>query len=437
MRFADLQSWLSWQESLHNTEIELGLDRIRQVAQELAIQAAWPLPVITVAGTNGKGSSVAMLESIYQHAGYRVGSYTSPHLLNYNERIKINRQPVSDELICQAFERIDQARQVASDKEISLTYFEFGTLAALCILNDAELDLVILEVGLGGRLDAVNIVDASVALITPIAMDHQSWLGDDRETIAAEKAGVIKATSRVVYNDPEPAEAVLQKVAALDSSFYCLNKNFQPQFQAGSDGWHYLSDSADMRNLPVPSLAGVHQLDNAAAAIQVAQILSAQLPLTEVMIAAAMSDIQLAGRFQTLMHKPDIIVDVAHNEQAVSTLASSLAEQSGRGQTFAVLAMLEDKKLSQALAQIDAQIDRYYLAGLEGNRTLSVNELKLRIQDSVSSDKLCSNNTVVAAIEQAISAASCDDRIIIFGSFLTVSAAMQYLTASVSGELGR
>ncbi|MDH5516829.1 MAG: bifunctional tetrahydrofolate synthase/dihydrofolate synthase [Gammaproteobacteria bacterium] len=434
MRFTALQSWLSWQERLHNTEIELGLERVWQVAQQLGIQAQWPLPVITVAGTNGKGSSVAMLEAIYQHAGYRVGSYTSPHLLNYNERIKINRQPVTDELICEAFEKIDQARQSAADQAISLSYFEFGTMAALSILKDAELDLLILEVGLGGRLDAVNIIDASVALITPIALDHQSWLGDDRESIAAEKAGVIKPGCRVVYNDPEPAAAVLQKVAVLHADFYCLHKNFRPQTSSAATGWDYFSDSAVLHDLPLPSLPGLHQLDNAAAVIQVTQILSAQLPLTESAITTALTDIRLAGRFQTVSHQPAIIVDVAHNEQAVSMLASSLAQHPCNGRTFAVLAMLEDKTLTQALHQIDAQIDRYYLAGLEGSRSLSADDLKQRIQNSVSSDKLCCNTTVTEALQQARSAASSDDRIIIFGSFLTVSAAMQYLQVSASEE---
>lgn len=436
MRFADLQSWLDWQETLHSAEIELGLERIRQVARNLAIPAAWPVPVITVAGTNGKGSSVAMLEAIYQHAGYRVGSYTSPHLLHYNERIKINRQAVSDELICQAFDKIDHARQMPAGDDISLTYFEFGTLAALYILSQAELDIVILEVGLGGRLDAVNIIDAEVALITPIAIDHQSWLGDDRNTIGAEKAGIIKAGCHTVYNDPEPVAVILQKAQELNSEIYCLNKHFQAHSEPETAGWHYRSDSLQLRDLPRPALPGLHQLDNAAGAIQVSQILSETLPVSAASIARAMTDSQLPGRFQCLSHQPDIIVDVAHNEHALSTLASNLQQLPSPGRTLAVLAMLEDKALGEALGQIDAEIDRYYLAGLQGNRALSAESLTQRIQEGVSSDKLCTHDTVQAALEHALSEAMSDDRIIIFGSFLTVSAAMKYLTESASKDLG-
>lgn len=426
MRFTTLQSWLSWQESLHSTEIELGLDRICQVAANMGIQSAWSVPVITVAGTNGKGSSVATLEAIYHHAGYRVGSYTSPHLLSYNERIKIDRVAVSDELICQAFDKVDQARKNADNSEISLTYFEFGTLAALSILHNAALDVVVLEVGLGGRLDAVNIIDAAVALITPIAIDHQSWLGDSREQIAKEKAGIIKKGAQVVYNDTNPSAVVTDKAAECQASLYCLNDEFDVT-EGLSGGWQLKTNSMTLSDLPLSSLGAGFQLNNAAAAIQVTELLSDRLPLDKAVYSHALPDIQLQGRFQVVSQKPDIIVDVAHNAHAVTALAANLNSHYCKGRTLAVVAMLEDKSICDALKQVDSSIDTYFLAGLEGSRTLSVEQLKQRIEDCISSDKLHCNDSVEVAIQSAILAASSDDRIIIFGSFITVAAAMQSL----------
>lgn len=434
MRFTNLQSWLSWQESLHSTEIELGLKRIQQVAANMGLQSTWSMPVITVAGTNGKGSSVANLESIYHHAGYRVGSYTSPHLLKYNERIKIDRIAVSDELICQAFEKIDQARKLSSADDISLTYFEFGTLAALSILHDADLDVVILEVGLGGRLDAVNIIDAAVALITPIAIDHQSWLGNSREEIAKEKAGIIKQGSSVVYNDSNPSQIVIDKANQCESALYCLNQEFTIIEQT-SNTWQLKLGSTIMPDLPVSSLGDSFQLNNAAAAIQVSKLLQQQLPIDEMIYHHALTDIQLNGRFQVISQAPDIILDVAHNVHAITALATNLRQSNCKGRTFAVVAMLEDKAICEALEHVDTEIDRYFLAGLQGSRTLSVEQLKQRIEECISSDKLQCNDTVEAAIQTAISVATSVDRIIIFGSFITVSAALQTLMV-LKPELG-
>jgi len=433
MRHPDLQSWLSWQESLHSSEIDLGLDRVRQVATNMGIAPIWSIPVVTVAGTNGKGSSVAMLEALYHHAGYRTGSYTSPHLLQYNERIKIDRQTVPDDLICHAFDKIDKARLSADGGEISLTYFEFGTLAALSILHEADLDLVILEVGLGGRLDAVNIIDAAIALITPIALDHQSWLGDSREAIAGEKAGIIKAGSHVVYNDLEPAQAVLDKAKTTNVSLDLLADDFIAVAQA-DHLWQFKTGAVDINNLPRPSLEGDFQLNNAAAVIQVSQLLNDRLAISESAIKNALLDIRLAGRFQTICTHPDIIVDVAHNAHAVKALAVNLQQRPIKGRTLALVAMLEDKAICDALKQIDGQIDQYFLAGLQGSRTLSALQLQQRLQECISNDKLLINDSVSEAIEQVLSVATEDDRIIIFGSFITVSDAMQVLKRTKSGD---
>lgn len=423
MKFNDLQSWLSWQEKLHLSEIDLGLERIQKVASALGIESRWSVPVVTVAGTNGKGSSVAILESLYLSAGYQVGSYTSPHLLRYNERIKINRQPVADQLICEAFEQVEQARQSAGN--ISLTYFEFGTLAAFIILKQASLDVMILEVGLGGRLDAVNIIDADVALITPVALDHQSWLGDTREEIAGEKAGIIKSNSTVVCSDPDPAEAVIKQAKIKGVMLFCLGNDFRLEPVQG--GCRFCSSNRNINKLPLPSLTGDYQLDNAAAAIQVTSILNTRLPVSEEAVSQALRNVQLAGRYQKIADAPQVIVDVAHNEHAVASLANNLKQDAVPGQTFAVLAMLEDKAICDALGVIDAEIDRYYLAGLEGSRALSVEQLKQRVQECVSSDKLCGNDSVGQAIQQAMHEACENDRIVIFGSFLTVAAAIEHL----------
>jgi len=423
VKFDDLQSWLSWQETLHFTEIELGLERIQKVASAMGIGAHWPIPVITVAGTNGKGSSVAILEAIFQHAGYRVGSYTSPHLIHYNERIKINRQPVSDQLICTAFEQVEQARHAGA--EISLTYFEFGTLAALSILKQADLDLVILEVGLGGRLDAVNIIDAEIVLLTPVALDHQGWLGNSREEIGAEKAGVIKPGTVVVCSDPQPTNAVMDRANEKARALYCLGGDFS--FTATAGKAKFQSETVELDNLPLPQLHGDYQLDNAAAAIQVSLLLNNRLSVNKQALEAALTDIQLKGRYQRIALAPDIIIDVAHNAQAVSALASNLKAEPCSGRTLAVLAMLEDKSIAEALQQIDIQIDHYYLSGLDGSRALSAEALKQRLQQSVSSDKLSTELTVQQAIKRALSEADDNDRLVIFGSFLTVSAAIELL----------
>lgn len=423
MKFNNLQSWLSWQESLHFTDIELGLDRIQQVADQLGIPSSWHCPVITVAGTNGKGSSVALLESMFLAAGYRVGSYTSPHLLHYNERIKINAEPVSDQLICEAFEQVEQARLKAG--EISLTYFEFGSLAALLILQQAGLDVVVLEVGLGGRLDAVNIIDADIALITPVALDHQGWLGDNREAIAAEKAGIIKSTSSVICSDPEPATAVVERARSLQVPAFYINREYR--FVPANNGFQFSSPAGIIKHLPPPNLSGQFQLNNAAAAIMVSQLLIKELPLTAEAIAKGLLQVQLAGRFQTLAQAPEIIVDVAHNPHAVAALVENLQSRPCKGRTLAVLAMLEDKAICDSLAVIDQQIDHFYLVGLEGNRALSVDELNQRVQQCVSNDKLSAENSVAQALERAIHTAGVEDRIIVFGSFLTVTAAIEQL----------
>ena len=274
MYFDTLQDWLLWQEQLHPRAIDMGLGRARQVYQALNPDAKKPL-TITVAGTNGKGSSVAFLEAIYRAQGYRVGAYTSPHILKYNERIKIDAEPVSDELICSAFERIEAFRNA-----VSLSYFEFGTLAALDIFSRSELDIQLLEVGLGGRLDAVNIIDADVALITSICIDHSEWLGATREAIGYEKAGIFRSGIAAVVGDSEPPQSLLQYAHELGTPLWCFGQEFGYRKQPPHD-WQWFAPGLELSELPEPFLKGEHQFKNASAVLAAVALLHSKLPVND------------------------------------------------------------------------------------------------------------------------------------------------------------
>lgn len=311
-RFATLAEWLKWQQQLHPSEIELGLERLRAVSGTMGLSRPAPL-VITVAGTNGKGSSVAMLEAILSSAGHRVGSYTSPHLSRYNERIKICGQPVDDQLLCCAFSCIDWARN-----SISLTFFEFGTLAALWIFERYDLDVVILEVGLGGRLDAVNLIDADAVLITSIGIDHSEWLGDDRETIGLEKAGVLRPRQGAIVADPAPPRSILRQARSVGARPYTRGTDFD--LRSGKDSWSWWSCSEHIDKLPMPALRGRHQLDNAAGALAMLRLGGLPLEVPEHAIHEGLAATKLPGRFNVIPGVVERIYDVAHNSDGASTL---------------------------------------------------------------------------------------------------------------------
>ena len=317
IRFDSLQGWLKWQESFHPLYIDLGLERAAQVFYALHPDYVKP-PTITVAGTNGKGSSVAYLEAIYIAQGYRVGAYTSPHILKYNERIKIDGEPVSDDRICEAFARIESVRG-----NTSLSYFEFSTLAALDIFRRAGVDVQLLEVGLGGRLDAVNIVDPDVALITSISIDHIEWLGGTREAIGREKAGIFRAAIPAITGDPEPPESLMQSAVDQHTSLYCIGKDFDYKKQL--TGWDWFSADRQMLQLPEPGLKGEHQYRNASAVILAVTKMDKILPVTEASIKQGLANVHLAGRFQLIDGDIPVLLDVGHNPQAVRTLADYLA----------------------------------------------------------------------------------------------------------------
>ena len=291
-RFQTLAGWLNWQEGLHPKKIDLGLERVADVASRLGTLQL-EQTVITVAGTNGKGSSVAFLESILSAAGYRVGTYTSPHLFRYNERIRINSHEVDDAALCEAFAAVDEARGTST-----LSYFEFGTLAALQLFSQAPLDIVVLEVGLGGRLDAVNIIDATVALVTSVGIDHCAWLGTDRESIGREKAGIFRATRPAICSDPAPPASVEKHAQKIGADWYCLGQAYDYTEEPG--GWTWRGAGRALEALPCPSLPGKHQLNNAAGVLMALELLSGQHPVTRAAIEQGLQSVSLPGRCQVV-----------------------------------------------------------------------------------------------------------------------------------------
>ncbi|NOX92945.1 MAG: bifunctional tetrahydrofolate synthase/dihydrofolate synthase [Gammaproteobacteria bacterium] len=440
MRFNTLEGWLGWQESLHPIEIDLGLERVSAVLAQL--NPGHPdFTLITIAGTNGKGSSVAMLEAILLAAGYQVGSYTSPHLLRYNERIKLDGRPVDDAMLCASFERIDQARA-----NVRLTFFEFGTLAAIDILHRAGVDVAILEVGLGGRLDAVNVLDADVALVTAIDVDHVDWLGCDRETIAREKAGILRTGRPAVCADPQPPASLLAVAESLEVSLLLLGKDFfierfvessvESSDERKADRWSWNSSQCCFEDLPLPALSGDFQLRNAAGVLAVLSTLRADFPVDAASIAQGLQSVSLPGRFQIMPGVPLQIYDVAHNAQSAQALANNLAQQDsdGRhfsGQTHAVLGMLADKDIDTVIAQLWPVVDHWYLAPLPAPRSAPVAQLRAALLAADIATNNTTNNAsiesfddVTAAYQAALAASTVQDRIVVTGSFYTVAAVL-------------
>lgn len=413
MRYQTLNEWLRWQETLHPTDIELGLERIDAVFYQLH-PGSPPFKLISVAGTNGKGSSVAMLEAILLAAGYRVGCYTSPHIKKYNERVRLNGESVSDDELCEAFERIDKARG-----ETSLTYFEFGTLAALDIFYRQTLDVVILEVGMGGRLDAVNIMNADVALITSIDIDHREWLGDDRETIGREKAGIFRRHGLAVCNDPVPPDSVRQVAAELGTQLLCLGNDYH--YQINDDGWDWRYADVQRTGLPLPALRGAVQVQNAAGVIMSLQLLKESLPLTQSQIREGLLQAHIAGRFHIVPGSVTMIFDVSHNPEAIRTLAANLQQHVCHGKTLALFAALKDKDLANMLQPLCAMVDSWHLAPLPTPRSASVEQMHQAIQSSCGDVTVFTHADTRAALSEAQLTARDGDRIIVFGSFFTVA----------------
>ncbi len=424
MRFPTLDTWLAWQETLHPSAIELGLERPGKVMQAMGLGTP-AHAVISVAGTNGKGSSVAMLESILRAAGYRVGCYTSPHLLRYNERVRIDGSPVDDILLCEAFERIDQARG-----ETSLTYFEFGTLAAMDIFSRARLDVAVLEVGMGGRLDAVNLLDADVSLVTTVDVDHTAWLGDNREAIGREKAGIFRALRPAVCSDPTPPLSLLNYAAELEVALFRVGQEFS--YTVGRESWAWQGAKSCHDGLPMPALNGHFQLQNAAGVLMVLELLAGVLPVSSEQLRLGLQTVSLPGRFQLLPGSILTIIDVAHNPQSAEALAANLMAAPVQGRTHAVVGMLADKDIPAVLRPMLGVIDRWYPAALDVARGAGVEPLL----EALAAQGLEIEKGYVSVSEALVGAdasALPGDRIVVFGSFYTAAEAMLALTC-VSGE---
>lgn len=421
MRFQSLPEWLSWQETLHFTDVDPGLERIGQVWDKLNISEPLPFKIVTVAGTNGKGSSVALLDAILRAGDYRVGTYTSPHLRHYNERIVVDGQPCSDEQICAAFARIDDARG-----DVSLTYFEFATLAALLILIEQEIDIALLEVGMGGRLDAVNLVDADIALITPVGLDHTQWLGHDRETIAREKAGIIRMARPVVCSETEPAQSLLTYADECDAPVHIAGQAFNHRIDDLT--WSWSNARHDWPNLPYPALAGEYQFQNASAVLQVVSLLEDLgfvLPIEA--ICTGLKQVCLLGRFQTITGDIPRILDVTHNQQGAMNLFKLLAAKPIEGETYAVMGMLQDKDVQKVVTTLSPAISSWFIGGLDNQRGLSGQAAAEQALKVVREDAVQAYQTVPLAYEAAMLRAQSGDRVLVFGSFHTVGAVMEVM----------
>lgn len=424
MRHDSLPAWLQWLETCHPREIDLGLERVNSVAQRLELSFAG-VKVLTVAGTNGKGSCVALLSSLLTAAGYRTAAYTSPHLLNYNERIVIAGEAVNDGEIVAAFDRIDRARQ-----SISLTYFEFGTLAALDIFNRHALDVIILEVGLGGRLDAVNIIDADVAVITSIAIDHQDWLGDDREKIGWEKAGIVRRGKPLVCGDLDPPESIRQAVIKAGARLYQRDEHFRV-LDLPNQCWQWQGEGLDanicqLDNLPQPVLS----IDNVATALQAIELLD--LPIDS-SIYPMLASITLPGRFEQQLYRGhQLILDVAHNPAAARHLAGSLQQTGCSGRTFMLLAMMGDKDCAGLISELESSVDAWYLVDFKNlPRVMAASELARYIhrQTGVEPAIYPSPEEGLNAILEVMSDV---DRLVVAGSFLLVADVLKLINSGVS-----
>ncbi len=415
----NLDDWLSHCERLHPQTIDMGLERVSKVAS--AMDLRFHFPVITVAGTNGKGSTCAMLESIYRQSGYKTGMYTSPHLVYFQERCRIQGQPVASDELVKHFEKVEQARG-----GISLSYFEFTSLALFSALSHADLDVVVLEVGLGGRLDAVNVIDTDCAVITSIDLDHTELLGPDRESIGFEKAGIIRANKPVVISDPSPPESVLSHASTLNADVWRVTQDVQ--FSGDAQQWTWKARGRTYSGLAYPALRGANQLLNAAGVLSVMEALRQQLPVTAQAIRAGLSNVQWPGRFQILPGQPAIVLDVAHNPHAASALAHNLDAMGFYPRTHAVVGAMADKDLTGLLKRLLPLVECWYFCDLPTPRAATAIELRNTWQtlSPLASATAHLFTGPHQALSQALAAADPADRIIVFGSFFTVGGVLQH-----------
>ena len=421
MRFSTLNEWLSWQEGLHYKAIDLGLDRCREVADRMGLLQPG-FRVISIAGTNGKGTSAAMLDSIYRNAGYVVGTYTSPHLLHYNERIRINGREVTDQMLCEAFDQVDKARG-----DISLTYFEFGTLAAFYVFRNEKVQLAILEVGIGGRLDAVNILDADVALICTIALDHVQWLGNTRDLIGLEKAGIMRPGKPAVCSDNEVPGSIPAYAAEIGATLFLLGRDFRIERHTTHWDWH--SNNSTLSGLPGTGQFNNTLINNTAGVLMAVELMAEIFPVERHTLPSSLAGVSVPGRFQIHTGKIPVILDVAHNPQAAGMLSRNLAAHTCSGRTHVIIGMLDDKDHRGVLEALAMAVDHWYVVSLTQNRGTD-GQVLAGILEMIGNANVAGVFTSVdSALDTARERASIGDRVIVTGSFLTVGAAIKKLNS--------
>ncbi len=423
-----LADWLAHAERLHPVTIDMGLERVQVVARRMGLQL--DCPVITVAGTNGKGSTCAMLESIYTQSGYRTGVYTSPHLVHFEERCRIEGQPVAADELVPALAEVEVARRgQGGEAEISLTYFEFTTLAILRCIARAGVDVAILEIGLGGRLDAVNIIDADCAVITSIDLDHTAILGPDRESIGREKAGVMRTGRPVVVSDPAPPQSVIDHAREIDADLWRVGADFHFAGDKQQWGWvtHPTRGARRYSGLPYPALRGANQLVNAAGVLAALEALRGRLPVTAQAVRTGLVLVELPGRFQIVPGTPTLVLDVAHNPHSVAALTENLDAMGFYPCTHAVFGAMADKDLDAMLSRVVPLVDRWYLCDLPIARAIKATALVPHIQALPAGDKGLAGTfaSPSLALSAAHGAAGPAERIVVFGSFYTVGGVLQ------------
>jgi len=416
----NLLAWLSVLETRHSKEIDMGLERVARVKYQLAIQ--YHCPVIMVAGTNGKGSTCAMLEAILMQAGYRVGLYSKPHFLDFNERARINGVPVNDEIFVQVFDQVETARG-----DISLTYFEFTTLAICQLMAQTPLDVVILEVGLGGRLDAVNVIDADVSIVTSVDIDHVDYLGDTREKIGFEKAGIFRAGKVAICSDPQPPQSLIDHAQAIGADLRLFGRDFN--YNGDKQQWNFAGREQRRNSLAYPSLRGANQLLNASAVLAALEALRHELPVGAQEVRTGLVMVDLPGRFQVLPGRPTVVLDVAHNPHAAATLAQNLDNMGFHAYTYAVFGSMLDKDIAGVISHMKDKIDHWCVCDLPLPRAANAAQLAPLLEAAgVLEDKEHSVQKFSSpedAYTFALSKAGENDRIVVFGSFLTVAGVMR------------
>jgi len=413
-----LQEWLDWSEQLHPVAIDMGLDRVKTVADRMALR--FDCPVITVAGTNGKGSTCAMLEAVLLQAGYRTGVYTSPHLVHFEERCRLHGESAPAEAFAEAFAAVEAVRG-----DVSLTYFEFSTLAILHLMAHANLDVAILEVGLGGRLDAVNIIDADCAVITSIDLDHMAILGNDRERIGFEKAGIMRAGRPVIVSDPVPPQSVTDHAAAIGAELWLFGRDFN--FSGDKQQWAWAGRDRRYSGMAYPALRGANQLINASGVLAALEALRQRIPITAQAVRNGLAMVELPGRFQIVPGQPVLVLDVAHNPHSVAALAANLDAMGFYPTTHAVFGAMADKDLLPMLQKVNPMVDKWYFTDLPLPRAAKAADLQHAWQAQNTRTDVASSAHAdpMQALQVAIAGADPADRIVVFGSFYTVGGVLK------------